>query len=213
MTQYHKIYNVFKRDDKTHKLIEGEYSLPEFEFLRGNNWIATEKVDGTNIRIKFSSCDVGTELSFEGKTDKATIPTELLSKLNGIFTLDKMIQVFGDNVEDLNVCLYGEGYGGNIQKGKKYKENQDFVLFDVKIGSFWLKRNDICRIADKFNIDVVPELWHGNLESIVDFVKRGFNSKWGDFIAEGVVARPEIELKARNGARIITKIKHKDFLN
>jgi len=39
----------------------------------------------------------------------------------------------------------------------------------------------------------------------------GFMSAWGEFKAEGIVARPSIELIARNGKRIITKIKHKDF--
>lgn len=48
---------------------------------------------------------------------------------------------------------------------------------------------------------------------IVAFDRKGFNSIWGDFIAEGIVARPAVELKTRNGHRIITKIKHKDFVN
>ena len=34
---------------------------------------------------------------------------------------------------------------------------------------------------------------------------------WGDFQAEGYVARPSIELHTRGGDRIITKIKCKDF--
>ena len=46
---------------------------------------------------------------------------------------------------------------------------------------------------------------------MVENVKKGFISKWGDFQAEGIVARPQVELKARNGKRVITKIKNKDF--
>jgi hypothetical protein len=46
---------------------------------------------------------------------------------------------------------------------------------------------------------------------MVIFVQNGFTSQWGDFAAEGIVARPKIELKTRGGKRIITKIKHKDF--
>lgn len=41
--------------------------------------------------------------------------------------------------------------------------------------------------------------------------RKGIKSQWGDFIAEGIVARPATELLTRNGERIITKIKHKDF--
>ena len=34
---------------------------------------------------------------------------------------------------------------------------------------------------------------------------------WGDFTAEGLVARPKTELFGRDGKRVITKIKYKDF--
>jgi len=37
-------------------------------------------------------------------------------------------------------------------------------------------------------------------------------STWGDFIAEGLVLRPEVDLFAESGKkRIITKVKYKDF--
>ena len=52
MKEYHKIQTIFKRDpeNKFKTLIYGEFSLPEFEYLKNNTWIFTEKVDGTNIR-------------------------------------------------------------------------------------------------------------------------------------------------------------------
>jgi hypothetical protein len=43
------------------------------------------------------------------------------------------------------------------------------------------------------------------------YCEEGFKSHWGDFIAEGIVARPKVELKTRAGHRIITKLKYKDF--
>lgn len=46
----------------------------------------------------------------------------------------------------------------------------------------------------------------------VKIAKKGFNSEWGNFFAEGIVAKPEVELFARNGQRIITKIKYKDWI-
>jgi hypothetical protein len=45
----------------------------------------------------------------------------------------------------------------------------------------------------------------------VDLVRAGQKSRWGDFLAEGVVATPRVPLNTRNGARIIAKIKHRDF--
>ena len=49
------------------------------------------------------------------------------------------------------------------------------------------------------------------LDDAVELVRKGFNSQWGEFTAEGIVARPKVELFNREGKRIITKIKHKDF--
>ena len=48
---------------------------------------------------------------------------------------------------------------------------------------------------------------------MIGLVRKGVGSEWGDFPAEGIVARPATELCTRGGGRIITKIKHKDFAN
>ena len=57
MSKYHKIQSIFKRDmtSKRRTLIEGYWTLPEFEYLANNPWTFTEKVDGTNIRVMFSN--------------------------------------------------------------------------------------------------------------------------------------------------------------
>ena len=41
-TQYHKIQTVYKRDPMTNykTLLDGEFSLPEFEYLANNDWVA-----------------------------------------------------------------------------------------------------------------------------------------------------------------------------
>ena len=208
MKEYHKIQTVFKRDPDTkfRTLIEGDYSLPEFQFLQDNEWIFTEKVDGTNIRVMFD----GEAITFGGKTDRAQIPTNLVNRLNERF-FDQTV-LFKDVFEGaIEVCLYGEGYGAGIQKGGNYRQDQDFVLFDIKIGDWWLQREDVEEIAKKLSLDVVPIIGLGTLFKMVDLTRNGFTSQWGNFQAEGIVARPIVELKSRSGYRIITKIKHKDF--
>ena len=217
MNEYHKIQTVFKRDPETKfkTLLGGEYSLPEFEFLKNNKWIWTEKVNGTNIRIIFD----GQLITFGGKTDRAQIPADLVNRLNEKFLplFPDFRNIFKCSMEGhIEVCLYGEGYGPKIQKGGgNYRTNQDFVLFDIKIGDWWLQRVDIEDIAQKLNIDIVPIIGVGTLPDMVQKVRNGFDSTWSTlktvFKAEGVVARPDIELKTRSGHRIITKIKHKDF--
>jgi hypothetical protein len=85
------------------------------------------------------------------------------------------------------------------------------VLFDVKINDWWLERKNVEEISVELNLPVVPVIGQGNLYDMVELTNKGFNSRWGNFIAEGVIARPKIGLKTRSGHRIITKIKHSDF--
>nr|VFJ68585.1 MAG: RNA ligase [Candidatus Kentron sp. FW] len=208
MSEYHKIQTVYKRDPATkHKTLSmGAYSMPEFEYLANNTWSFTEKVDGTNIRVYIKDGEV----RFGGKTDNAQIPTHLSKALDELFTPkhDALLE----NFKDADVCLYGEGYGAKIQKGGGlYRQDQGFVLFDIRIGEWWLKREDIEEIAGGLGIDIVPVIGYGTLDEMIDMARNGFDSRWGKFAAEGIVARPTVELKTRAGKRIITKIKGKDF--
>lgn len=207
MKEYHKIVTVFERDPATkfRTLRDGVFALPEFNYLRDNEWTWTEKVDGTNIRVIWN-----TEIAFGGKTERAQIPALLVNRLNELFLplVDKFAEMFKDGA-----CLYGEGYGAKIQKGGgNYLPDQDFVLFDVKIGDWWLQRQDIEDVGERLGLDVVPIIGSGDLSKMVQYAKHGFQSQWGNFLAEGIVARPVTELKLRNGGRVITKIKYKDFV-
>jgi len=213
MKKYHKIQSVFKHNPKTKykTLLEGEFALPEFEYLKNNQWIFTEKVDGINIRVHWNhetmSNLVGS-ISFAGRTNNAQTPPFLLKKLEELFPPLK----FRTAYPETTMTLYGEGYGAKIRKGGGcYRKDQSFVLFDVKIDDWWLRRKDVEEIAAILDIEVVPVLGYGTLQEMIELARQGFNSIWGDFKAEGIVARPDTELKTRGGHRIITKIKHKDF--
>ena len=210
MNEYHKIQTVFKRDlnTKFKTILDGQWTLPEFKYLANNNWVYTEKVDGTNIRIMMNNG----KITFGGKTDNAQIPASLVSRLNERF-LTLSPDWINENIGS-GVCLYGEGYGAKIQKGGgNYREDQDFVLFDIKIGDWWLQRKDVEDISEKLGLDIVPIIGAGTLYGAVALARAGLRSTWGDFEAEGIVARPEIELKTKAGHRIITKIKCRDFDN
>lgn len=210
MEEYHKIQTVFLRDpDTKHKtLLIGQYAKPEFEYLKDNQWIFTEKVDGTNIRVMFD----GNELSYAGKTDRAQIPPRLMKALKEQF--ESLVDILKMMFPVGGVCFYGEGYGAKIQKGGgNYRNDNGFVLFDVWVDGWWLERHNIESIADDLSLSIVPIIGTGTLADMVDMVQVGFNSQWGDFAAEGIVAKPFIELFSRSGKRIITKLKHKDFIS
>jgi len=209
MKTYPKIQTIFKRDMQNKgRIMPGVYSTPEIEYLAGNRWEFTEKVDGTNIRIIWQR---GESRRFGGKTDNAQIPARLVERLEYLFPLEKLDSQINAEVDALT--LYGEGHGAKIQKGGgNYKpDGVDFVLFDVLVDEWWLERSDVENVADCLGINAVPVLGSGPLNLAVKMAEEGFDSEWGKFLAEGIVLRPTVELKTRAGHRIITKIKHKDF--
>ncbi len=214
MKEYHKIQTVFKRNpaNKHRTLLDGDYATPELEFLANNEWVFTEKVDGTNIRVMcIPHQDGAYGVTFGGKTDNAQIPAFLVSKLEQTFHMIPQRKLVAEIFPD-GGCLYGEGYGAKIQKGGgNYRSDQGFVLFDAKVGDWWLQRTDVEDVASKLGLEVVPIIGRGTLRNMVERVRKGFISAWGGFPAEGIVARPATELCTRGGQRIITKVKHKDF--
>ncbi len=220
MEKYHKIPTVFKRNPNSPRnLIEGKYSLPEFDYLKDNIWTWREKIDGTNIRIQWRPMDSESpdtlshqhRISIKGKSDNSQMPIFLLEELQKMFTFNNMLKVFPDN----DVCLYGEGYGAKIQKGggNYISKGNSFLLFDIRIGPWWLEQDVINDLADKLGIQVAPIVGEGTLSEGIEYVRKGFNSFCSETpqIAEGLIMVPKINLLARNARRIITKIKYKDF--
>ena len=214
-TEYHKIQGLYKRHrggDERGRFIVGEWARPELGYLAELDWEWTEKVDGTNIRIGLTVADEypNTPLDYflGGRTDRAQIPTPLIAAIHDLGLREKLPEHF-----EGPVMLYGEGYGGSIQKaGATYGNPQRFVLFDVKVGDYWLEREDVEDVAEKLGLDVVPIMGRGTLHEAIEYVKGAPYSMWGGaFAMEGVVCRPKVQLFNRFGERIICKVKVKDF--
>lgn len=219
MAEYQKIQTLFKRDERN-IIIPDQFTYPEFEVLKDLKWECTEKIDGTNIRIELSSSgnpEDGIIMSFKGRTDKAIIPEHLLTKLNWLFDRERLMEVLNitDETQDCDITLYGEGYGAKIQKGGNYISNDvNFILFDVKIGKWWLDRESIKDIANKLGINAVPLMGYMTIPEAIEYVKKGFKSTIAenkDYDAEGLVLKTPCGLLKRDGERLITKIKTVDF--
>jgi ATP-dependent RNA circularization protein (DNA/RNA ligase family) len=209
MKKYHKIQSVYKRDPATkHKtFLEGEFSLPEFEYLKDCAWWIEEKVDGTNIRVDWDGEAI---VTIAGRTADAQIPTFLQSKLWERFRDT-------ENYKELELppfTLYGEGYGAKIQKGggDYISDGVDFILFDVMINDIWLDRENVWDFANKLGVKHTPIVMVGTLMGAIELCKKGFQSQLRKTAPEGVVCRPIFELRRRNSERIITKCKLKDFV-
>ena len=208
MIEYNKIETLYERDlEGTKKIIEGKFRNPTVEFLKDNVWQFTEKVDGTNIRIHWD----GHKVTYGGRTDDAQIPVHLLNKLIEMFGSDETEQIFEQKFGEMEVTLFGEGYGPKIQKGGSYRSDVSFILFDVLIAHNYQPRSSVEDIAKAFGIDVVPIIFEGTIQEGVDFVKSNPKSTMGTAMMEGLVGRPKVEMRDRCGKRVIVKIKVKDF--
>jgi len=213
--EYKKIQTLLKRDDKN-IIIPNEFTLDEFDYLKDCKWECTEKIDGTNMRIEVNNGNV----EYKGRTDRANIPNHLYKYMCNTFPADKVFFALSkeDKPTDVNVpiTIYGEGYGMKIQNGGNYiKDGVGFILFDVRVGDWWLNRKDCEGIAQKLNIKIVPIIGYMTINEAINYVKNGFKSTIAenkDYDAEGLVLRTPCGLKFRNGNRIIAKIKHVDFV-
>lgn len=208
MFEYTKIPNIFKRETYgKNKLIEGEYSTPELEYLSDALWEFTEKVDGTNIRIVWD----GYRVSFAGRTDKAQIPKHLLDRLNDIFGGETKEELFEQMFGKTEAILFGEGFGEKIQKGGDLYGKVDFILFDVWVNGWWLDSENVTDIAEKFGIKRVPIVFTGTLNDGVEYIREHPKSELRDAELEGIVGRPVVQMFSRKGERIMVKIKCRDF--
>lgn len=211
MIEYVKIETPFNRaEDGSKKLIEGNFRNETVEFLKDCEWIWSEKVDGTNISVEWD----GHKVQFHGRTERAQIPAHLVNKLNEMFGGETNEQMFEQVFGETPMILYGEGYGAKIQNGGTYRSDVSFILFDVyqPDNDIWLKQEAVFDIASKFGIDMVPFVLTGTIGEAVHYVKRKPLSHINEaHPMEGLVGRPEVELRDRLGKRVIVKVKVRDF--
>lgn len=208
MTEYLKINNIYKRETYgKNRLIEGDYSSPELEYLADNDWVWTEKVDGTNIRVIWD----GYRVELRGRTDKADIPKHLRARLEELFCGESKEEFFEEMFGKKEAVLYGEGFGEKIQKNGEMYGSADFILFDGIVNGYWLSLESTQDIAARLGIRHVPVVGRGTLTEAVDYIRRHPGSKLRDHELEGIVCRPGTSLYLRDGTPIRVKIKCRDF--
>lgn len=216
MSEYHKIETLYERDEKTFKVKPGVLKNRTYGIIPTWHW--TEKIDGTNIRAIWNH---ETKIvTFGGKTDNAAMPADLVAYLYETIKPEGFLTHFPNS----SVVLYGEGYGPGIQKGGgNYAATKKFIMFDVfvvdtnlentKMGGWWLSQENVEDIGQKLGLKVVPYIGEMDLEEATRVVKAGFPSLLNDGKAqsEGLVGRPAETLFDKKGARLIIKLKTKDF--
>lgn len=205
---YPKIDSPYKRHidgPDRNRLDPGNWFRPEFELLNDKPWEWTEKVNGTNVRVIWD----GYKVRFGGRTDNASMPIKLVDMLTEQFPEELLEQKFGSS----EVTLFGEGYGPGIAAGSGIYNPSEvkFVLFDVWIGGWWLLRDNVTEVASSLAVDVVPLVGYLEVSQAIRIVTDGLISRWGGFLAEGLVGKAPLGLLSRGKDRLMMKVKTKDF--
>lgn len=212
--EYPKISAIFERLEDGSKLLdETKFSRDVFEYLKNDNWIGTEKLDGTNIGIYWD----GHKIHIQGRTPDANFSALQFEYLMDRFGGSDNEELFEQNFGEKPVVLFGELVGKGIQAcgGCYCPDGYRFVMFDVYFpdNNLWADKAALMTFADMFGVEYTIPVICGTLWECVDFVKKMPKSDFGNLLSEGIVVRPMIEMFDNQGKRVIAKIKVRDFID
>ena len=184
----------------------------QYEGKDGGLWIATEKLHGANFSFW---CD-GTEVKVASRTQF----------VDGTFyNCQAVINRYSDKVlsltkglaaEGQTLVIYGELFGGNIQKEVQYGE-KDFRAFDIVLGGVpQQKTKNLVNLLTESGIPFVPVLFTGTFKECLE-LSNTFQSTLtpegyeGENISEGLVIEPLEPSWFANGSRVYFKNKTESF--
>ena len=192
-----------------------------------DKWVVTEKVHGANF-----SFWVYKDLE-SGKIDiKCAKRSGWIEGGEKFFNYQPVLEKYRDSLERLyyhlsgthgcnEVVVFGELYGGNIQSGMCYQEDQDFIAFDLKCDDIARTKTTSFDILNSFEIPTAPII--GVFDSLEEalmvnesfdslLIRDGFSGVDQHKEAEGIVIEPNTPVFEPNGSRIYLKKKTKRFL-
>jgi hypothetical protein len=210
MKQYHKIETLFKFNQETHTWNYGEYYNKNVEILKDNQWLYTEKIDGTNLRIYWD----GHKLQYNGRTDNSQFSKHQIDFIESQLVNEDIETVFEQTFKDNEAYVFGELYGNKIQNGGLYTDGKGlgFRVFDIEINNIFLEYENAKELAKSLGYDFVPFIFIGTIDEAIKYVLETNKSTFSNAKLEGVVGKPLGDFRDRLGKRIVVKIKKKDLL-
>lgn len=210
--------------------LENTYRKKEIDKIQSmmikDKWVVTEKVHGANFSFWMTGDDNGV-ISI-----KCAKRSGWIEDGEKFFNYRPVLEKYLDSLENLykhlntlfgyqEVVVYGELFGGNIQSGMCYPEDQDFIAFDLKCDGVARTKTPSFYILNGFNIPTTPIVGVFNtLEEALEvnesfdslLMREGFNGNDKHKEAEGIVIEPNTPVYEPNGSRIYLKKKTKRFL-
>ena len=175
--------------------------------LHGEECYAMEKIHGTSAHISWKTG----ELRFFSGGEKH-------ENFVAFFDVPALTERFREVVEDMDVIVYGEAYGGKCQgMSKTYGPKLRFVAFDVKFGNVWMTVPEAGSLCAMLGLEFVHYVRCSTSVAVLDTerdkpstqaVRNGIEEPR---ITEGIVIRPINEGTDIHGDRIIAKHKRAEF--
>lgn len=216
----------FKRWPKIENSYQQKYIdkfVEECPWLTRAFYIITEKIHGANIQMAFTpgaaSYQVGSRNRWLEPGDKFFSIWEIMKQLHPTCAvIQKLANYTGESIR-----LFGEIFGGNIQKGVEYGDNKRILFFGMM-------ENDVLASPMGFEQLMCYLGWHGmtgtrvvpilahvqGLEAALAFESEGI-TRLGplgvqDNIREGIVIQPEFRVaQSHKGNHFLLKCKNEKF--
>jgi Rnl2 family RNA ligase len=196
-------------DFKKYSSIENSYRGKEISRVRNEGldkveWVALEKVHGANFGL--------------WPIDGSVVPSKRSSFADGSFYgCQAVVEELSPKVLELAKVsvdtIYGEIFGGGIQKGVNYGAKR-FAAFDIVMGGSYVDYDVFVELCDSTGIPRCVEIARGSFEDILA-IDPAFPTRMSDCgsadIAEGFVMKPVINSYFRLGDRVILKKKSEGF--
>lgn len=182
----------------------------QYEGKDGGLWIATEKLHGGNFSFW---CD-GTEVKVASRTqfvDGTFYNCQAVINKYSPYILG----LFHGACQGHILTVYGELFGGNIQKEVEYGD-KDFKAFDVEWDGMPLHKGEAIEDCEAHGLPFAPIIHVGTLAECLA-LENTFKSTLtpedyaDDNVAEGLVIEPVIPSWFNNGSRVYFKNKTASF--
>jgi len=171
--------------------------------------ILQEKVDGSQFGFGLNEDNELVFRSHNSPIQKECIPSMFKSGVEYLLTIEEKIKSFF-SPDTYFYCEYLRKPKHNVLKYDRFPKNH-LVLFDVLIKEKWLDREELCKIAEYLDIDMIPELYRGKAD--IDKIKELLNtpSFLGNEIIEGIVIKNYNTFIKESNSPLFTKYVRETF--
>jgi ATP-dependent RNA circularization protein (DNA/RNA ligase family) len=223
------LFKLIPSDEKGKKwdATSGEI-LPEtaaLHFIPLEELVFTEKIDGTNMGIRF---DNGKVTAIQKRTDLCSredkgdafyfeLGDKIADKIESLH-IEQIESTNNDGVISnplKNIIIYGELCGVKIQKGGNYFPERHFIVFDIydTVSQRFFTWDAVKYFCELLGLETVPEIIYNrsslDVDNVKDFICTQMSVYNQMFGVEGMVIRYRKDTSVVK--RWMAKIRKKDF--